>query len=234
MTQSTLGLTRLQATFAALRYPEFRRWLVGLLSSLAGTWMQSVAQGWLVYQITGSKLALGTIAAAGTILMLFDVLAGAIADRIPKRRLLMLTQITMMVSALILAMLTWAKVLQIWQIALLARRSSGIAELFDVPARLALVPQLIDDRRDLQSAIATGATMFNLARSGSSYRRLCVGRPGCRLVFRHQRPQLRGGIDRPGRDEASRRCGPAAENRHMVAEIGDGLRYLSKQPVIRA
>src|SRR5512136_3219936 len=107
MTSSVATEGRLQATFAALRYPNFRRWFIGQALSLAGTWMQSVAQGWLVYQMTGSKLALGAITAAGSIPTLFLMLpAGAIADRMSKRRLLMLTQIAMMVSAFLLAALT--------------------------------------------------------------------------------------------------------------------------------
>ena len=83
--------------------------------------MQSVAQGWLVYQMTGSTLALGAITAAGTLPTLFFMLpAGAITDRVSKRRLMMITQVVMMISALLLAALTWLKVLQVWQIAVLA------------------------------------------------------------------------------------------------------------------
>jgi len=156
--------SHLRATFAALRYPNFRRWFAGQALSLAGTWMQSVAQSWLVYQLTGSELALGAIIAAGSVPTLFLMLpAGAIADRVPKRRLVMLTQVVMMANAFVLAGLTWAGVLQVWQLGLLAV-VNGIANSFDAPARMALIPQMVEDRRDLQNAIAMGATMFNLAR----------------------------------------------------------------------
>ena len=88
---------RRAAAFAALRYPNYRLWFVGQAVSLMGTWMQSVAQGWVVYQLTGSRLALGVISFAGTIPTLFLMLpAGAVADRISRRRLLVATQTAMM------------------------------------------------------------------------------------------------------------------------------------------
>lgn len=234
MSQSFSTSNRLQNTFAALRYPNFQRWFIGQALSLAGTWMQSVAQGWLVYQITGSKLALGTITAAGTIPTLFLMLpAGALADRISKRRLLMITQVAMMISAFILAALTWLKVLQVWQIAVLAALN-GIANSFDSPARLALTPQLVEDRRDIQNAIAMGSTMFNLARvvgpaigglvlasldagwcfaiNGISFAAVLIALAGMKLP---------GDVGKPPSD------------RRMLAEIGDGLRYVWQQPVVR-
>ena len=108
MTVHFAAAGRMSATFASLRYPNYRRWFIGQVLSLAGTWMQSVAQGWLVYQMTGSTLALGAITAAGTLPTLFFMLpAGAITDRVSKRRLMMITQVVMMISALLLAALTW-------------------------------------------------------------------------------------------------------------------------------
>lgn len=229
-----MAVGRLQLTFAALRYPNFRRWFVGQALSLAGTWMQSVAQGWLVYQITGSKLALGTITAAGTIPTIFLMLpAGAIADRMPKRRLLMITQVVMMVSALILAALTWLKVLQLWQIAALALLS-GIAQSFDAPARLALVPKLVDDRRDLQNAVAMSSMMFNLARvTGPAIGGLVLGGMGAAWCFAINGLSFLAvlialaGMDLPAD------IGKPRSNRHMLAEIGDGLRYVWRQPILR-
>ena len=165
MMPSTLTARRQwPATFRSLRYPNYRRWFVGQSLSLMGTWMQSVAQGWLVYQLTGSKLALGMISFAGSIPTLFLMIpAGALADRIPRRRLLLMTQSTMMVLAFALAALSATKVLQVWQIALLAFLG-GVANSFDAPARQALAVDLVEDRRDLQNVIALNSTMFNLAR----------------------------------------------------------------------
>ena len=195
---------RMSATFAAMRYPNYRRWFTGQVLSLGGTWMQSVAQGWLVYQLTGSTLALGAITAAGTIPTIFLMLpAGAITDRVSKRRLLMITQVVMMISALLLAVLTWLDVLQVWQIAVLAL-VSGIAQSFDAPARLAITPKLVEDRADLQNAIAMNSMMFNLARvAGPAIGGLVLAGMGAAWCFADQRPQLPGGADRPGRDEVT-------------------------------
>ena len=165
MTQRTFvpGL-RLPTTFTALRYPNYRRWFIGQSLSLMGTWMQSVAQGWLVYEITGSKLALGTIAFVGSLPTLFLMLpAGVLADRVSRRKLMLMTQTVMMLCAFFLAALAGARLLQVWHIAALAFLG-GVANSFDAPARLALAVEMVEDRRDLQNAIALNSSMFNLAR----------------------------------------------------------------------
>jgi MFS family permease len=129
-----------------------------------GTWMQSVAQGWLVYQLTGSKFALGTIAFIGTLPTVFLMLpGGVVADRVSKRKLLIVTQASMLVFAFALAILTWTNALKVWHIGLLAFLL-GVANSFDSPARLAIVTELVDDREDMHNAIALNAMMFNMAR----------------------------------------------------------------------
>ncbi|MFN2166197.1 MAG: MFS transporter, partial [Anaerolineae bacterium] len=154
----------LPATFSSFQHPNYRKWFAGQSLSLMGTWMQSVAQGWVVYELTGSKLALGTITFAGSIPSLFLMLpAGALADRMSRRRLLVITQIAMMLLAFLLALLTASKTLQVWQVAVVAVLL-GVATSFDAPARQALVVDLVADRRDLQNAIALNSTMFSLAR----------------------------------------------------------------------
>jgi len=164
MQRTVVTAGRLPSTFTALRYPNYRRWFVGQALSLMGTWMQSVAQGWLVYDLTGSKLALGAIAFAGSVPTLFLMIpAGALADRIPRRRLLLITQSAMMLFAFILAALTAIGTVQVWQIAVLAF-ALGIANSFDAPARQALAVDMVEDRRDLLNAVALNSTMFNLAR----------------------------------------------------------------------
>jgi MFS family permease len=175
---------RWPATFASLQYPNYRRWFVGQSLSLMGTWMQSVAQGWVVYGLTGSKLALGTITFAGSIPSLFLMLpAGALADRMSKRRLMVVTQTAMMLLAFTLALLTATKLLQVWQVAVLAF-GLGIATSFDVPTRQALAVDLIEDRRDLQNAIALNSTMFNLARVvGPAVGGIILAAAGAALCF---------------------------------------------------
>jgi len=152
------------STFAALRYRNYRLWFIGQALSLMGTWMQSVAQGWVVYQITNSRFALGAISFASTIPTLFLMLpAGAVADRVSRRALLIWTQTAMMLCAFILTALTAAGVLQVWHVAVLAF-ALGVANSFDAPARQSLAVEMVEDRRDLMNAIALNSTMFNLGR----------------------------------------------------------------------
>jgi MFS family permease len=156
--------SRLPPTFAALRYRNFRLWFFGQTLSMMGTWMQSVAQGWLVFQLTGSEFALGTISFVGTAPALFLMLpAGALIDRTPRRQLLLMTQTAMMLLAFILAGLSAGGILQVWHVALLAV-GLGVANSFDAPARQALAVEMVEDRRDLTNAIALNSTIFNLAR----------------------------------------------------------------------
>src|SRR6266705_1000896 len=101
-----LGQLLWSNTFAALRHRNFRLFFGGQLVSLIGTWMQNTAQGWLVYQLTGSKILLGVVAAVGSApMMLLSVLGGSVADRHPKRQIVLWTQSVMMVSALLFAAL---------------------------------------------------------------------------------------------------------------------------------
>lgn len=152
------------ATFAALRYPNYRLWFFGQTFSVMGTWAQSVAQGWTVYQITGSKLALGTIQFCASLPTLFLMIpAGAVADRFPKRKVITIAQVAMMLQAFTMAILAATGVLRIWHIALLAA-CNGVANSFDAPARHAMAAEMVDNRRDLTNAVALNSTIFNTAR----------------------------------------------------------------------
>jgi MFS family permease len=149
-------------TFAALRHRNYRLWFTGQLVSLFGTWMQSTAQLFLVFELTHSTAYLGYVGfAAGLPSWLFTLYGGAVADRISRRRLLLITQSSMMVLAFILSALTFARLVQPWHIIVLAF-FLGVANAFDAPARLAIIPELIE-RDDLTNAIALNATMFNTA-----------------------------------------------------------------------
>jgi MFS family permease len=233
MTSSSVT-ARLQVTFAALRYENYRRWFIGQVLSLMGTWMQSVAQGWLVYQMTGSKLALGAISAAGTIPTLFFMLpAGVIADRMSKRKLIIATQTAMMIFAFVLALLSWTKLLQVWHIGVLAFLL-GVANAFDAPARLALTPELVEDRNDLQNAIALGATMFNLARVvGPAIGGLVLGAFGATWCFVINGLSFVAVIIALLGMHLPNDVGRPPSGRRMTAEIGEGLRYIVAHPIIR-
>jgi MFS family permease len=150
--------------FGALRYYNYRLWFFGQMVSLMGTWMQSVAQGWLVYQLTGSELALGTISFIGALPTLVLMLpAGVVVDRVPKRTVLLATQTAMMLLAFALAALAASGVLQVWHVAVLAV-GLGVVNSFDAPARQSLAVEMVEDRRDMMNAIAMNSTMFNIAR----------------------------------------------------------------------
>ncbi len=153
---------RLGATFAALRHPNYRLWFLGQLISLVGTWMQTTAQGFFIYELTGSPVYLGVVGfAAGVPTWLFTLYGGVVADRMARRTLLMLTQSFMMLLAGILALLTFSGAVQAWHIVLLAFLL-GTANAFDAPARLAFVLELVP-REDLTNAVALNSTMFNAA-----------------------------------------------------------------------
>src|SRR6266545_6959748 len=135
-----------QQGFAALRYRNFKLLWSGLIVSNMGTWMQNVANGWLVLQLTNSPLWLGLLGLSFALpLILLPPFAGAIVDRVHRVKLLFFTQSMQMLTAFVLAGLTWAGKIQVWHI--LAGSLIGAALLaFDNPARQALIPDLVQSR----------------------------------------------------------------------------------------
>jgi MFS family permease len=153
----------LPAALRALRARNYRLFVSGQFVSLIGTWMQTVAQSWLVYRLTGSAAMLGLIGFAGQIpVFVLAPLGGVIADRLNRHRILVLTQTTMMVLALTLAILTLMGTVKVWQIFVLASLL-GIANAFDIPARQAFIVQMVGSE-DLVNAIALNSSMVNGAR----------------------------------------------------------------------
>src|SRR5512139_254695 len=126
-------------TFISLKYPNYRLWFFGQLVSLVGTWTQATAQGYLIYQLTKSPAYLGYVSfASGLPSWIFTLYAGAIADKVPRRTLMVITQSAMLVLAFTLAILTFTNVIQWWHILILAALM-GICNAFDAPARQAFV-----------------------------------------------------------------------------------------------
>ena len=147
--------------FTALKYRNYRLWFMGQTVSLMGTWMQTAAQGFLVFELTKSPAYLGYVGfATGVPACLLMFFGGVCADRMSRRKLLLLTQISMMSLAFILAGLTYFQVVEAWHIILLAM-GLGVANAFDAPARQAFVLEMVE-REDLSNAIALNGTMFNL------------------------------------------------------------------------
>ena len=153
----------LPAGLRAFRHRDFRLFWTGQAVSLVGTWMQSVAQAWLVLELTGSAFRLGLVGALQFSPMLaFGFLAGALSDRLPKRRLMIVSQTTMLAQALALALLVAYGHVEFWHVAVLAT-VYGVANTLDIPARQAFMVELVG-RDDLMNAIALNSAMFNGAR----------------------------------------------------------------------
>lgn len=156
------NMSRSRKTFAALRHPNYRLWFQGQIVSLFGTWMQTTAQGFLVYELTHSAAYLGYVGfASGIPAWVLTLYGGVVADRVPRRTLLIVTQISMMIFAFILAAMTFLNLVQPWHILVLSFLL-GTANAFDAPARQAFVSEMVD-KEDLTNAIALNATMFNSA-----------------------------------------------------------------------
>jgi len=147
----------------ALRNPNFRLFWSGNFLSNIGTWMQNVAQGWLVLSLTGSAFWLGVVGFAGSIpFLIFTLFGGVVADRVNKRRLLLVTQSAMMILAFALAALAWLKIITVWEVVVLAFLN-GMAMAMNAPSYQALVPRLVK-REDLTNAIALNSAQFNMSR----------------------------------------------------------------------
>jgi MFS family permease len=153
----------LRRTFKAFQYHDFRLLWFGACTSSIGTWMQEVAQNWLVLEITKSPFLLGLDDFLGNIpIFLFSLVGGVIADRMDRRKLLIISQVIQMTSALTLAVLIGMNRIKVWEI-LLSSFVVGTAQAFGGPAYSALVPSLVE-KEDLPNAIALNSIQFNLAR----------------------------------------------------------------------
>jgi MFS family permease len=154
---------RLRSTFAALRHRNFRLFLIGQFVSLCGTLMQQVALGWLVLEITNSPFAVGLVTTLGSLpILLLTLYGGVLADRVDKRRFVLLLQCLMLTEALALAVLTaFHRITVHWIMGLAV--FAGTLSAFEVPTRQALVADLVE-REDLMNALALSSMGFNVAR----------------------------------------------------------------------
>jgi MFS family permease len=149
--------------FGALAHRNFRLFFFGQGISLIGTWMQSVAQGWLVLTLTDSPFFVGLVSALGSLgVLAFTLYAGIVADRSDKRRIVVITQTLSMLQALTLATLVLLKVVTVWHVMALAA-ALGVVNAFDIPMRQSFMVELVG-KDDLMHAIALNSSMFNAAR----------------------------------------------------------------------
>lgn len=161
--RSQQGRLNFATTFRALRHPNFQLFFGGQLISLIGTWMQSVAQSWLVYRITHSSLLLGSVGFAGQFpVFLAAPLGGIVADRYDRQRVVIGTQVASMLLALVLALLTLTHRITVIEIFWLAALL-GVVNAFDIPGRQSFLVEMVG-KEDLINAIALNSSMFNGAR----------------------------------------------------------------------
>jgi MFS family permease len=228
----TVGQVSWQQTFAALKYPNYRLWFWGQMVSLFGTWMQSTAQGFLVFELTHSPAYLGYVGfAAGLPSWLFMLYAGVIADRMSRRTLMVITQTCMMVLAFIIAGLTFLGLIQPWHIIVLAF-VLGVANAFDAPARQAFVLEMVE-REDLTNAIALNSAMFNSA--------LVVGPAAAGVIYAAFGPAwcfTVNGVSFIAVIVAllamKLRPQVAARRRaSTLTDLAEGLRFVASQPLVR-
>ena len=153
----------LARTFSALRYRDFRLVWFGAFTSTTGTFMQTLAQAWVVYSMTDSALLLGVDAFLSTgPMLLFSLFGGVIADRMERRKIMLASQYLQMAFAFVLALLLWTHTVKIWHIFLLSFLT-GSAQSFSGPAYASLLPLLVKPK-DVSNAIAMNSMQFNLAR----------------------------------------------------------------------
>lgn len=169
--------------FGALTHRNFRLFFFGQAISLIGTWMQSVAQGWLVLEITNSPFYVGFVSALGSLgVLLFTLYGGVVADRTDKRRIIVITQSLSMLPALLLAVLVWAHTVTVGQVMALAG-FLGVVNAFDIPTRQAFMVDMVG-KDDLVNAIALNSSLFNATRIvGPAVAGILIGVAGVGMCF---------------------------------------------------
>ena len=230
MMNATL-MEKLGESFPALTHKNYRYFWFGQCISLIGTWMQRTAQQWLVYTITKSAFSLGILGVAqfGPMLI-FSLFAGVLADRYPKKSMLLFTQSALMILAFILAILVWSGHIYYWQVLILAA-ALGLVNTLDMPTRQSFVVELVG-RKDLTNAIALNSSIVNLARIiGPAIAALLMTGVGAGFCFFLNGisfiPVLIGlSLIHPQTITVAKRTG------NMIKSIGDGLRYIFKKPVL--
>ena len=213
----------------ALNHRDFRRFYAAQLLALVGGWMQTVAQAWLVLQLTDSPFKLGLISTLQfSPILMFSLVAGAVADRLPKRGLLVTTQTTLACQALLLGWLVSTGRVQYGHVAVLGL-VLGFANVVDQPARQSFVMDMVG-KGDVANAVALNSAAFNAARIvGPAVAGVLIGRVGVGPVFFINSVGFVGVILTLLRLEA--RGLPARERRAtMLEEIVEGLRYARRTP----
>jgi len=221
----------------AMRHRNFRLFMAGQLVSLIGTWMQMVAQSWLVLQLTGDPFWLGVVAAAqfGPVLVL-GLFGGVLADSLPKRKTLVVTQTTAMILAFILFGLTASHVVQVGHVVVLAL-CLGVVNSIDMPTRQAFAVEMVG-RDDIGNAVALNSAVFNSARIvGPAVAGLTIGATDISVAFLANAISFLAVIaaylrmDDTALSSPPRLARPATA-RGVLVNLGDGLRYVRTTPMV--
>jgi MFS family permease len=222
---------------SALRHRNFRLFWSGQLISLIGTWMQNIAEDWLVLTLTGDPFWLGVVTAAQFApVLVFGLFGGIIADSLPKRRTLLATQSIAMGLAFVLAVLTLTHTIQVWQVILIAF-ILGCTNAIDMPTRQSFVIEMVG-REDIGNAVALNSATFNAARIvGPAVAGVAIGIFDIGVAF------LVNGLSflavlasllamRPAELRPSVRVALPRNARAVVANLAEGLRYVRHTPVV--
>jgi MFS family permease len=218
--------------FAAFKHRNYRIFWSGSFISLIGSWMQTMALGWLIYRLTKSPFLLGLSSFFSSIPIVFiSPIGGAVVDRIDKRKMLIITQACMMFSAFILAALTGFKLIAIWHIFAIAILG-GFVAAFDAPARQSLIIELVG-KEDLMNGIALNSLAFNSARilgpAVAGFAVAYVGESGCFLLNGFSfiaviiALMLMTGLEPVNEMKES----------NLIENLKEGFNYLRQQKVIR-
>jgi len=216
----------------ALNHTDFRRFFLSQFAAQIGSWMQNVAQAWLVLQLTNSPFRLGLLATLQfSPVLLFSIVSGAVADRLPKRRLLVATQATLACQGLLLALLVATGHVEYWHVALLGL-ALGFANVVDQPARQSFLIEMVG-RNDVSSAVALNSAGFNLARIiGPAIAGVVIGRLGVAPTFLVNGLGFTGVIVtllRMKTPDPPRGTARAS----ILEEIAEGVRYAAGTPRLR-
>ncbi|MHB1988754.1 MAG: MFS transporter [Acidimicrobiales bacterium] len=218
-------------TFFSLGIPNFRRFFVGQTVSLVGTWMQSVAQSWLVFTLTHSATALGGVVALQTLpVLLLGPYGGVIADRVDKRRLMIVLQSFMGVQALVLGVLAVTHVVRFWEICLLAV-VLGLNNTFENPARQSFVLEMVGGDR-VRNAVSLNSTMVNAARAvGPAVAGLIIATAGVGICFLLNALSFLAVVYSLTSMD-TRTLMPSEPTRRARGQLREGFSYVAKEPLI--
>lgn len=226
---------KLLSGFQALSIRNYRLYWLGQLVSITGTWMQTTAQGWLVLQLTRSPLAIGLVTMFQFLpSLLLSLFGGALADRLPKYRLILTTQILAFVQALVFTVLVASGGIQLWHIYLLALLL-GLINALDQPARQSFVVELVG-RESLSNAVALNSLLFNTARVvGPGVAGVLIAQVGLTPAFALNAASFVAVIAslilmRPADFRAQP---PASQGQSVLAGIREGLAYTWRTPEVR-